>query len=190
MSWLSKLLGKTNSNDANVNEQTSDTITEDNINVLEDLFVNNNPPAQIEEQAAVNSSGLKAYLEQDFFRKGYEDGYNWHSAEMLENKILSLKADFQYNLNLKIDAARQEVVKLENHKIGLGDMSERLAKQIDNQVNAIRFNITELEAEIALSSLNEGMAMIAIHQYRDGFIRGTEAYQEEKLIAGSTGLFN
>ena len=190
MSWLSKLLGKTNSTDANANEQTSDTMTEDNVNVLEDLFVNSNPPAQIEEQAAANSSGLKAYLEQDFLRKGYEDGYNWHSAELLENKILSMKADFRYNLNLKIDAARQEVVKLENHKINIEGMSDRLVKQIDNQVASIRFNITELEAEIALSSLNEGLAMIAIHQYRDGFMRGTEAYQEEKLIAGSTGLFN
>jgi len=190
MGIFSKLFGKTNSDVAVINTQTSDVITEDNVNVLEGLFVNNNPPSQANESSQENSTGLKAYLEQDFFRKGHDDGYNGHSAELLENKILSMKADFRYNLTLKMDLARQEVLKLENHKINIEGMSERLVRQIDNQINSIRFNINELEAEIALSSLNEGLAMIAINQFRDGFIRGTEAYQEEKLIAGSTGLFN
>jgi hypothetical protein len=190
MSWFSKLLGKTNSDVAVINNQASDSIAEDNVNVLEGLFVDNNPPVQVNEATMENSTGLKAYLEQDFFRKGFDDGYNGHSAELLENKILSMKADFRYNLNLKMDSARQEVLKLENHKINVEGMSERLVKQIDNQVKSIRFNISELEAEIALSTLNEGHVMIVIHQYRDGFIRGTEAYQEEKLIAGCTGLFN
>lgn len=190
MNWFSKLFGKSNSNEAAAINNSTDTMMEDDVNVLEDLFVNSNPPAQITEPITENSAGLKTYLEQDFFRKGYDDGYNWHSAELLENKLLSMKADFRYSINLKIDAARQEVVKLENHKINVEGMSERLVKQIDNQVNSIRFNITELEAEIALSTLNEGLAMIAIHQYRDGFIRGTEAYLEEKMIAGSTGFFN
>lgn len=190
MNWFSKLFGKSNSNEAADNNNSSDTMIEDDINVHEDLFVNSNPPAQFTEPVTENCVGLKIYLEQNFFRKGYDDGYNWHSAELLENKLLSIKADFRYNINLKIDASRQEVVKLENHKINVEGMSERLVKQIDNQVNSIRFNITELEAEIALSTLNEGLALIAIHQYRDGFIRGTEAYLEEKMIAGSTGLFN
>jgi len=190
MSLFSKIFGKTNTESSTSNNQTVDTMTEDNVNVLEGLFVNNNPPAQAIETGIENITGLKAYLEQDFFRKGFDDGYNGHSAELLENKILSMKADFRYNLTLKIDTARQEVVKLENHRINVEGMSGRLVKQIDNQVAAIRSNITELEAEIALSTVNEGMAMIPIHQYRDGFIRGTEAYQEEKLIAGSTGFFN
>lgn len=168
---------------------SSDALT-DNVNVLEDLFVNNNPPTQELEQTADNPESLKAWLEQDFSRKGFEDGYYGHSSEILENKIRSIKSDFRYRLDLKIDAARQEVMSLESHKIDVEGMSESMSRKAVLKVDTIKANITELEAEIALASIDEGHVMIAIHQFRDGFLRGTEAYQEEKLIAGSTGLFN
>lgn len=190
MSWLSKFFGKNNNDGSSINNQATDQMVEDDFNVNQDIFLNNADPSQETGQSIENSTGLKAWLEQDFFRKGYEDGYYGHSSEMLENKIKSIKSDFRYNLNLKIDAARQECVKLENYKIDLERMSDRLVKKIDNQANAVRANITELESEIALATIDEGLVMIAIHQYRDGFLHGTEAYQEEKLIAGSTGLFN
>jgi hypothetical protein len=186
MSWFTRLFNIT----GNVNNPNGDQTDEDNVNVLEDLFVNKTAPVEVGPPASTDEGGLKAYLEQDFFHKGYEDGYNGHSFELLENKILSMKADFRYNLGLKIDLARQDILKLENHRANMEGMSDRLVKQLDNQIAAIRFNITELEAEIALSALNEGHVMIAVHQYRYGFLRGTEAYQEEKIIAGSTGLFN
>jgi hypothetical protein len=189
MSWFSKRFGKI-SDSSTINNQAPDALVESNVNVLENLFVDNNPPAQDHEQVIENSSSLKSWLEQDFSRKGFEDGYCGHSAEMLVNKVRSIKADFRFKLNLKIDAARQEVMSLESHKIDLQGMSESMVKKADIKINSIKTNITELEAEIALSTIDEGHVMIAIHQYRDGFIRGTEAYQEEKLIAGSTGLFN
>lgn len=190
MSWFSTFFGKSDSNNATAgNVHATETLADDNINVLEGLFVNNQAPVLAREMEVDQSSSLKAYLEQDFFRKGFDDGYNGHSAELLENKIKSMKADFRYNLNLKIDATRQEILKLENHKINVEGMSDRLVRQIDNQINAIKANATELEAEIAMATIDQGYVMIGIHQYRDGFIRGTEAYQEEKVIAGSTGLF-
>ena len=190
MSWLSIFFGKSNNDASSSSNHATDQMVEEDFNVNADIFLNNTPPSEETGQSIENSTSLKAWLEQDFFRKGYEDGYYGHSSEMLENKIKSIKSDFRYNLNLKIDAARQECVKLENHKIDLEGMSDRLVKKIDNQANANRANITELESEIALATKDERLVMIPIHQYRDGFIRGTEAYQEEKLIAGSTGLFN
>ena len=190
MSWISTIFGKSNNNGVAINgSDASDGINGDNINVLEGLFVNNQDPSQITETVADSSESLKHYLEQDFFRTGYEDGYNGHSTELLENKIRSMKADFRYNLNLKIDRYRQETLKCENHKINIEGMSDRLYRQIDNQINAIKVNETELEAEIALATIDQGFVMVGIHQYRDGFIRGTEAYQQEKLIAGNIGLF-
>jgi hypothetical protein len=189
MSWFSKLLGMTNNEVANNRNLGSESLIADNVDVLEGLFVDNNPPVQTHEASTENGSTLRAYLEQDFARKGFDDGYNGHSSELLENKILSIKADFRFNLNLKIDTARQEVLKLENHKINVEGMSDKLVRQLENYINSVKYNITELEAEISLSAINEGMVMIGIHQYRDGFIRGTEAYQDEKIIAGSTSLF-
>lgn len=190
MSLFSKFFGKSNSNNTMVaSNHASETLTDDNINVLEGLFVNNQPPIVSVDSNAESAPSLKSYLDQDHFRKGFDDGYNGHATELLENKIRSMKADFRYNLNLKIDQARQEILKLENHKINVDGMSERLVKQLDNQVKAMKANMAELEAEIALADIDQGYVMIGVYQYRDGFIRGTEAYQEEKLIAGSTGLF-
>ncbi len=186
MNWLTKLFNRSGNN----HNQVTDHRNADDINVLEDLFINNKAPEADSLLTTTSEGSLKAYLEQDFCRKGYEDGYNGHSFELLKNKILSIKADFRYNLGLKIDLARQDILKLQNHRTNMEGMSERLVMQIDNQVTAINFNITELEAEIALSTIDSGHVMIAIHQYRDGYLRGAEAYQEEKLIAGSTGLFN
>lgn len=186
MKWLTKLFNRSGNNQ----NQIADHANVDEVNVLEDLFINNKAPEADSTLPKSSESSLKTYLEQDFFRKGYEDGYNGHSFELLENKILSMKADFRYNLGLKIDLARQDILKLQNHRTNMVGMSERLVLQIDNQINAINFNITELEAEIALSTIDSGHVMISIHHYRDGFLRGAEAYQEEKLIAGSTGLFN
>lgn len=186
MKWLTKLFNRSGNN----LNQIAYQLNADEVNVLEDLFINNKVPESDSLLTTTNDGSLKDYLEQDFFRKGYEDGYNGHSLELLENKILCMKADFRYNLGLKIDLARQDILKLQNHRINIAGMSERLVLQIDNQINAINFNITELEAEIALSTIDSGHVMISIHHYRDGFLRGAEAYQEEKLIAGSTGLFN
>jgi len=189
MSWFSNFFGRSNRPAATDPNPGTVAMAGEDINVLEDLFINNQPPAEATEKAVEDATSLKNYLEQDFFRKGFEDGYNGHAAELLENKILSMKADFRYNLNLKIDQARQEILKLENHRISVEGMSDRLIRQIDNQINAMKSNISELEAEIALADIDQGYVMIGVYQYRDGFIRGTEAYQEEKLIAGSTGLF-
>lgn len=190
MSWFSNIFGSSNSAPAATDSNPgTGAMAGDDINVLEDLFVNNQPPAEATGKTAEDASSLKTYLEQDFFRKGFEDGYNGHAAELLENKILSMKADFRYNLHLKIDQARQEILKLENHRINVEGMSDRLIRQLDNQINAMKANIHELEAEIAMADIDQGYVMIGVYQYRDGFIRGTEAYQEEKLIAGNTGLF-
>ena len=69
-------------------------------------------------------------------------------------------------------------------------MSVALTAQLDNRMNLINKNIQELKTQIELSSVDEGMVMVAIHKYRDGFIKGTGAYQMEKNIGISTGLFN
>ena len=82
------------------------------------------------------------------------------------------------------------LLKFQNHKIEINGLSSCLSEQLDRKIEAVKDNIDELESQIALSPLDEGMVMIAIHQYRNGFIRGTEAYQREKIFASSTGLFN
>ena len=187
MNWISKFFGVPGNHGSSANNQVVNPSSENDVNVLEDLFVNKNVP-EVENDKEGKYS-IKAYLEQNFFNRGYNDGYDCHSAETLDNKIKSLKADFRFILSQKIDQARADIVELENHKIDMEGMSERMVKQVNNRIVALGAIMTELESEIAMSALDEGSAMIGIYQYRDGYIRGTEAYQDEKFIAGSTGMF-
>lgn len=190
MSWFSNIFGKSNSADtANYKHPETDVMAGDNIHVLEGLFVNNQPPAEASEKVAGNAVSLKNYLGQDFQRMGFEDGYKGHATELMENKIRSLKADFRYAVHFKMDAIRQEVVQLEHERINVEGMSDRLIRQLDNKINALKANLGELEAETAMADIDQGYVLIGILQYRDGYIRGTEAYHEEKMIAGNTGLF-
>jgi hypothetical protein len=50
--------------------------------------------------------------------------------------------------------------------------------------------IDRLEKEKDLSVCDEGWVMRPVNNYRYGFLRGVERYNEERLIAGCTGLFN
>lgn len=191
MNLLSKLFGSSNMNghsNGNGIPASSAIIEDDIVNVSEILFVDPNPPVQSQKQESPH--GLQAFIEQDFFRKGYDDGYNWHSAEMLDNKVKSLKSDFRYNISLKIEQVRREKLELQKQKINIGGMSERLDKQLDVAIASFQEIIDNLDNEKVLSSEDEGLAMTIIHQYRDGFVRGTETYQQEKLLASSTGMFN
>jgi len=156
---------------------------------MEDLFVNHVPPTGYEEPVSKGVM-LEAYLKQDFNRKGYDDGYNYHSSEMLENRLKLLRADFRLTIDLKLDQTRQEILKLENHKVDMEGLSERLVKQLENKVATLLENVKRLESEKGKSSMDEGLVMTCIHNYRDGFMRGSDAYMEEKIIASCTGLFN
>jgi hypothetical protein len=190
MNFWSSIFRKKNSGGSNqvINNQMAETDSINNINVMEDLFVDNIPPAQ-EVTSQTPHISISSFMDRDFHRKGYEDGYSWHSAEMLDNQVKAIKSEFRYFLDQKVDELRQEILKLSHHKINVSGLSERNTQQLQLQIDLYDVNIQRLEREKELSSQDEGLVMKVINQYRDGFIRGMETYQEEKIFAGSTGLF-
>jgi hypothetical protein len=191
MNLWSSIFGKKNTMEMSNNSQMN-TVAEqlpgNNINVMEDLFIDNTPPIL---DTAVQSQhiSISSFLERDFHRKGYEDGYSWHSAEMLDNQIKAIKSEFRYFLDQKVDELRQEILKLSDQKINVSGLSERMTQQLQLRIDLLDVNVQRLDREKEFSSQDEGLVMKCINQYRDGFIRGMETYQEEKLFAGSTGLF-
>ncbi len=189
MSWFAKFFSNSNSAGVNPGTKVAEPSVMEDFNVLEDLFVNNEAPTAETEQKSSGHS-IKPFLEFNWFSKGYQDGYEFHSTDMLIDNIKALKAEFRMNLNMKIDGIRNEILKLEDHKITTEGMSDRLTRQLENRIATSQAQITEIESEIAMSSIDEGLAMTVIHRYRDGYLRGVQAYQEEKLIAGSTGMFD
>jgi hypothetical protein len=188
--WTS-FFGKKNTMEMNNHNQvnaSANQLQDNTINVMEDLFVDNNPPTQ-DVAAQLQHISLSSFLDRDYQRKGYEDGYSWHSAEMLDNQLKAIKSEFRYFLDQKVDELRQEILKLSDQKINVSGLSERMTQQLQLRIDLHDINLQRLEREKEFSSQDEGLVMKVVNQYRDGFIRGMETYQEEKVLAGSTGLF-
>lgn len=190
MSLISKLFGKSSKEVASKMNENVDPFSEVNTEAFENLFVNDEMPEVMAPASEKTSTGISSFLEQDYYKKGFEDGYDGHSSEVLDHKLRTIRADFRYNSSLKIDSLRQDLLSLQNQKEEVKDLSFALTAQLTNSIDIINLNITELESQMELSAEDEGMVMSPIHHYRDGFIKGTSAYQQEKRIGISTGLFN
>lgn len=180
MKWFEKLFSKKDNH--NNNDQS--------FNIMEDLFVDNNPPQSeiIPQEKSISS--ITSFLNQDYFLMGYNDGYRNHSDEILKSTSLRIKADFRMQIDMIIDQKRNKRLEMMNMQAETGRISESLNQQIANICRDLDESIETLKTEKQNSVDDEGWVMKAIHKYREGFIKGTGKYQEEKLLAISTGLFN
>ncbi len=180
MKWIEKFLTKKNiANDK-----------PENFDIMEDLFIDNNPPAEtaIVEENVKNE--VISFLAQDFYTKGYEDGYRNHSDEKRKNTIKSIKADFRMQIDILMDKKRNVKLESQNTQAETGKISDSLNTQIINILKDLDQSLSILNKEKEYSAVDEGWVMKAIHQYHIGFVKGTSRYQEEKLLGFSTGMFN
>lgn len=194
MNWFSSIFNsqnKTNSNTpSSFNAHTGNPATVEIPNVMEDLFVETKPPVNEQETSQSSGVSIQAFLEKDYYGMGFQDGYNYHNLEMLTNRLKSIKAEFRLQIDLMIDQRRRNMLELRTHNIEMEGLSERTVKQIDAVENDFKTMVERLEKEKELSAIDEGWVMKPVHDYRDAFLRGVERYNEEKLLAVSTGLFN
>lgn len=171
-------------------------ITEPQLSVIEpvkmvdhDLFVEEQEPNQnIPEKKVANP--LETFMEQKFEWDGYNDGYSYPDTEYLETKLKLIRADFRFAVDKYLDIKRSELGELKQHVIKTAGISVRLEEQLREKVKFMETNIHELDVQKILSAEGEGIVSSAIHSYRLGFIKGVEKFQQEKIFAGSTGLFN
>lgn len=189
MNLLNRLFGKRNSEETISGAATPTTMNQtEEDQILKNIFVNPEPP--IAERVDGFENGIKRFLDQNFFKSGYNDGYSTHSSETLKNQLAVIKSEFRYLLSRKIDEIRLEILEMNDHLINIEGVEERLEKQVQKRLDYLRERINDLENEKALSAEDEGLVMAGVYKYREGFIRGLQTYQEEKLIASSTGMFN
>lgn len=187
MSFLKKIFGKSNveSKSDGFDNLPLNSLADDQL--LKDIFVNPAPP--VPNQIAMSPKGIKAFLDKDFHSMGYSDGYTSHSAESMKNQVDVIKSEFRKVLSEKIDELRQEMLEMESHLINIEGVDVRLEKQVQKTLEYFEEMKNDLEAEKALSALDEGMVMVGVHKYREGFVRGLMAFQEEKMLGSSTGMF-
>lgn len=192
MSFFSNIFGRNGHKTQNGSEAefTHSFQGEPDMKSFENIFVNPEPPAKEKETNQRIGSGLEEFLVREYFQMGYEEGYKTHSAEAKNARINVIKSEFRQIMSRKIDQLRQEVLALEDHLIDVEGVDQRLEKKIIKRIDYIKERCDEYEKEKALSVEDEGLVMEAIHKFTDGFIKGTQMYTEESLLASSTGMFD
>lgn len=176
-----------------VNQETP---KEQPLNILEpvkmvdhNLFVDEQEP-EVKTPLRKQVNHIETFMDQNFEWQGYNDGYSYPETEYLENKLRLIKSDFRFSVDKYLDAKRSELCDLKLHVIKTSGISSRLENQLNEKIKFLEINIHELDMQKILSIENEGIVASAVHAYRLGFIKGVEKFQQEKLFAGSTGLYN
>lgn len=189
MNWFTKIFSRNAARAAESTGRSVEQAMNANPSIAEELFVDHETPESAQTAQPADGISILSFLEQDFYGTGYKDGYNYHSAEMMENRLRSLKASFRLRLDQAIEEKRQILLHLREQGIDMGGLSERMTQRIEAVEENIQAMIAKYELEKALSVDEEGWVAKAVNEYRDGFMRGAENYNVEKLLAGSTGLF-
>lgn len=189
MNFLRKYFGLKPNEETTPSTSSADSTVQDETpsNFFQSLFSDHQPPV-INPTPALQKSKLQDFLGLDFSNRGFGDGYEHHSTELLDRKILIYKAEFRQIIDETIDNRKQEVFKLRNQLIETRGLPE-LVEQLELRISELRDVICKLEKEKELSAEDEGMVMKSIHQYREGFLRGCKDWHEAKLFAQSTGIF-
>jgi len=187
MNFISKLFSKNGSHESTEQVLTapaSDIRNEE----LREVFADNNPPADNYE--IKNENYLRIFMEQNFYQKGYNNGYEFHSAQSLENGIAVIRSEYQQLLSIRIDDMNSEIYTLELNKMQVDGMPGNIQDQFELRINAIRESIKNCKEEYEKSSNNSGNVEFSIGKYKEGYLNGQQQYFNESAFAGSTGLFN
>lgn len=153
------------------------------------LFVEEHQPDMV-SVSQKQGNHIEKFLEQNFEWQGYNEGYSHPEADFMDTKLSLIKANFRIAIDKAMDAKRTELGELKLHVIKTAGISSRLQAQLNEKIKLHEVNIHELDTQKILSIEDEGIVSSAVHAYRLGFIKGVEKYQQEKLFAVSTGLFN
>jgi hypothetical protein len=153
------------------------------------LFVEEQEP-ESKNPVEKRTNPVEIFLDQNFAWQGYNDGYAQPEADYLENKLKLIRSEFRLAIDRFLDIRRSEVGELRLHLIQTSGISNRLEAQLAERIKQLEAIIHELDTQKILSVEDEGIVGPAVQAYGSGFIKGLKQYQQEKLFAGSTGLFN
>lgn len=188
MNFFTKLFNRNgsqkNSNQVAITEQVND-ISNDG---FKQVFIDENPPVSDYEMKKVNV--LKIFMEQNFFSKGYNDGYEFHSKQSLDLGIATIRSEYQHLVDITMDDKKTEIYLLKHHKIENEGMPGNIVEQFDLKIDEYSEFISKCQREYELAEYNKGHIEFPINKYAEGFDRGQQQYFNEKFFAESTGLFS
>ncbi len=191
MGKFMRFLGLEKSSNGSGNETDVLTVdpVENGVAVDENIFVDNNPPANYVTKTA-SSGKLMTFFNQDFRTQGFREGYANHSKERMTDSLNKIKADFRFEMDQLIGEKKAEILKLGQNRIEIDGISAETVSKIDMQLKHIDDQLTELESQKALSAEDEGWIMKALREFQIGYANGTKAYHDENKFLGFNELFN
>jgi hypothetical protein len=134
-------------------------------------------------------SSLDRFLKLNYEWYGYSEGYGNPASDFMDIKLNALRMTFLQELDRSIDMKRQEIGTLNVALIRMSGITTRMDAEIREKLRQLEQVVEELLRQKGRSVGEEGWLSAALAQYRLGFMRGTERYMQEKVFAGSTGLF-
>lgn len=191
MNWINRVLGRQGTEDP---KSTQVAVADPDLGsrdpqIPRNLFLEEEAPPLGEPERGGTDTSVKVFLDRDFFRIGREDGYGTHSADTLGINQRRIRAEFRFAVEQLIDETKREILLLKTHLINAGSISDSIRDQLQLRIDELKTRLEYLEREKELSVDDEGLVSAALHKYHDGFVRGVQAYEEEKIFASSTGLF-
>lgn len=184
--FFKNLFGNNESAQASVNASENENRSE----ISEDLFIENEAPEnELPATPQKVKSHIARFLDKDFFSLGFQDGYMRRSSALLETTIRKMKADFRLCIDRQSQEINEQVLELEKHLIDINGISEELTDKIMLSKKKFQQDLDRLEKEKQQSAIDEGLVMVAIHQYHEGYYMGLSKYQNENLLIEGTGLF-
>jgi hypothetical protein len=158
--------------------------------ISEDLFIENEAPVEeMQTTPQKVKSHLARFLERDFYSMGFQDGYMRHSSELLDTTVRKIKVEFRLCIDKQSQEVNEQIMELEKHLIDIDGISEKLTGKVMLSKKKFQQDFDRLEKETQKSAIDEGLVMIAIHQYNEGYYMGVSKYQNENLLIEGTGLF-
>ncbi|MBK7573346.1 MAG: hypothetical protein IPI10_17735 [Bacteroidetes bacterium] len=189
MNWFKRIFARKPEMIVENTVHTPKEVLDEPNSMLEELFVDKTPPIALKEEEK-QPTLLQSFLQTNYSTLGFGDGYDHHSMEFLTQKLNVFKTEFRYIIDEGIDCRNQEIFQLRKQMIETRGLSERLVEQVELRIAELKEIVAKLEKEKELSAFDEGLIMKSINQYKEGFLRGSKDYHEEKLFAQATGLFN
>ncbi len=158
--------------------------------ISEDLFIEDEAPVEeVQATSQKAKSHLASFLDRNFYSMGFQDGYMRHSLELLDTKVRKIKAEFRLCIDKQSQEVHKQILELDKHLIDIDGLSERLTGKVMLSKKKLQQDFDRLESEKQKSAIDEGLVMVAVHQYNEGYYMGVSMYQNENHLIEGTSLF-
>lgn len=141
-----------------------------------DLFIDYEVPQPEQQQAAETKSRITLFLDRNYHSMGINDGYGYHSQEILETGKKKIRAEFQLIMEQIIQEKSEKRLQLRMMIVNVENISSETKRNLELTIEELNSSIGKLQTQKELSSENEGWVMNAIHSYHQGFVQGLNDY--------------